>query len=89
MDIKNVRVIIYGDKIFKHADIVKVTTVKNNVYIGQIMPGDENGTLIFELCLEDEKLMPFGYGDATNIEKADELEIFNYAYNLGRNTKIK
>lgn len=36
---ENIRVIKHGEHYFKHADIVKVTTVDNDVYIGQIMPG--------------------------------------------------
>ena len=56
----------------------------DDVYIGQIMPGDENDAFIFELCLEDESHKPFGYSDVANIEKADDVEIFDYAFNLGR-----
>ena len=43
---ENIRVIKHRNLYFKHADIVKVTTVEDDEYIGQIMPGDEN-----DLCL--------------------------------------
>ena len=81
---ENIRVITHKNNYFKHADIVKVTTVEDDEYIGQIMPGDENDAFIFELCLEDESHKPFGYSDVANIEKADDVEIFDYAFNLGR-----
>ena len=35
---ENIRVIKHGEHYFKHADIVKVTTKDDDVYIGQIMP---------------------------------------------------
>ncbi len=94
MDIKNVRVIVYGDKIFKYADVVKVTTVDDNVYIGQIMRSDDennliNNLFIFELNLEDNSDMPFYKYDIKDIEKADNAEIFNYAFNLGQNMKTE
>lgn len=80
---ENIRVIKHGDQYFKDADIVKVTTVDNDVYIGQIMPGEEDVPFIFELCLEDDSHMPFWKDNVKNIEKANDKEIFTYAFNLG------
>ena len=80
---ENIRVIKHGEYYFKYADIVKVTTVDNDVYIGQIMPGEEDDPFIFELCLEDDRHMPFWKDNVKNIEKADDKEVFTYAFNLG------
>lgn len=80
---ENIRVIKHGEQYFKHADVVKVTTVDNDVYIGQIMPGEEDDPFMFELCLEDDSHMPFSEYDVADIEKVDEKEIFTYAFNLG------
>lgn len=80
---ENIRVIKHGEYYFKHADIVKVTTVDNDVYIGQIMPGEEDDPFIFELCLEDDSHMPFSECGIADIEKANDKEIFTYAFNLG------
>lgn len=85
---ENVRVIKYEDQYFKHADVVKVTTVDDDVYIGQIMPGDEDDPFIFELCLEDNSHMPFGKDNIKDIERANDKEIFTYAFNLGQNMKM-
>jgi len=84
---ENIRVIKHGDQYFKCADIVKVTTVDDNVFIGQIMPGEENDIFIFELYLEDNNEMPFCEYDIKDIEKADNVEAFTYAFNLGKNMK--
>ena len=80
---ENIRVIKHREHYFKHADIVKVTTVDNDVYIGQIMPGEEDDPFIFELCLEDDSHMPFSECDIADIEKANDKEIFINAINLG------
>ncbi len=80
---ENIRVIKHGEQYFKDADIVKVTTADNDVYIGQIMPGEEDDPFIFELCLEDDRHMPFSECDIADIEKANDKEIFIYAFNLG------
>lgn len=80
---ENIRVIKHREHYFKHVDIVKVTTVDNDVYIGQIMPGEEDDPFIFELCLEDDSHMPFWKDNVKNIEKADDKEVFTYAFNLG------
>lgn len=80
---ENIRVIKHRDHYFKHADVVKVTTVNNDVYIGQIMPGEEDDPFIFELCLEDDSHMPFWEDNIADIEKANDKEIFTYAFNLG------
>lgn len=80
---ESIRVIKYGEHYFKHADIVKVTTVDNDVYIGQMMPGEVDDPFIFELCLEDDSHMPFNECDVADIEKANDKEIFTYAFNLG------
>jgi len=82
-NMENIRVIEHNNNYFKHADIVKVTSADNDVYIGQIMPGDENDPFIFELCLEDDSHMPFSEYDVAHIEKANDKEIFTYAFNLG------
>lgn len=68
---KNISVIKHGEHYFKHADVVKVTTIDNDVYIGQIMPGEENDPFIFELCLEDDSHMPFSECNIADIEKAN------------------
>lgn len=80
---ENIRVIAHNNYYFKHADVVKVTTSDGEVYIGQIMPGDEDNPFFFELCLEDDIHKPFSECDVTNIEKADDKEVFKYAFNLG------
>lgn len=80
---ENIRVIKHGEHYFKHADVVKVTTVNNDVYIGQIMPGEEDDPFIFELCLEDDSHIPFWKNDVADIERADDKEVFKYAFNLG------
>lgn len=85
---ENIRVIQYGEHYFKHADIVKVTTVDNDVYIGQIIPGDEDDPFIFELCLEDNSHMPFWKDNIKDIEMANDKEVFTYAFNLGQNMKM-
>lgn len=64
---ENIRVIKYGEHYFKY----------------QIMPWDEDDPFMFELCLEDDSHMPFCEYDIANIEKADDKEIFTYAFNLG------
>ena len=43
---------------------------------------------IFELCLEDNNHMPFSEYDIADIEKANDKEIFIYAFNLGQNMKM-
>lgn len=85
---ENIRVITNNNKYFKHADVVKVTTVDDNVYIGQIMPGNENDLFIFELCLEDNNHKPFWKDDIKDIVKANDVEAFTYAFNLGQNMKM-
>lgn len=80
---ENIRVIKQGEHYFKCPDIVKVTTVDNDVYTGQIMPGEEDDPFMFELCLEDDSHKPFSECDVAYIEKADEKEVFSYAFNLG------
>lgn len=80
---ENIRVIKQGEHYFKCPDVVKVTTKDNDVYIGQIMPGEEDDPFMFELCLEDDSHKPFSECDVAYIEKADEKEIFTYAFNLG------
>lgn len=82
---ENIRVIRNGDSYFKFADVVKVTTIDDDVYIGQIMPGEEEDLFIFELCLEDDRHMPFGKYDIKTIEKAGDEEAFMYSFNLGQN----
>lgn len=84
---ENIRVIKYGDHYFKHADIVKVTTL-DNIYIGQIMLGDEDDLFTFELCLEDNSHMTFWKEDIKDLEKANDAEAFTYAFNLGQNMKM-
>ena len=69
---ENIRVIKHGEHYFKHADVVKVTTVDNDVYIGQMMPGEEDDPFIFELCLEDDSHMPFWEDNIADIEKAND-----------------
>ena len=76
---ENIRVIKHGEHYFKHADVVKVIVKDNDVYIGQIMPGDEDDPFIFELCLED---------NSKDIEMANNKESFTYAFNLGQNMKM-
>lgn len=66
---ENIRVIKHGKHYFKHGDLVKVTTVDNDVYIGQMMPGEKGDLFIFELCLGDDSHMPFSEHDVANIEK--------------------
>lgn len=66
---ENIRVIKHGDQYFKDADIVKVTTIDDDVYIGQIMPDDEDDLFTFELCLEDNSHMPFWKEDIKDLEK--------------------
>ena len=80
---ESIRVITHKNNYFKHADIVKVTTVDNDVYIGQIMPGEEDDPFIFELYLEDDSHMPFWEDNIADIEKANDKEVFIYAFNLG------
>jgi hypothetical protein len=69
---ESIRVITHKNNYFKHADIVKVTTVDNDAYIGQIMPGEE-----------DDSHMPFWEDNIADIEKANDKEVFIYAFNLG------
>lgn len=83
---ENIRVITHKNNYFKHADIVKVTT-SDNIYIGQIMPGDEDDLFTFELCLEDDSHMPFWEDNIADIEKANDKEVFIYAFNLGHKYK--
>ena len=85
---ENIRVIKHGEHYFKHADVVKVIAKDNDVYIGQIMPGDEDDPFIFELCLEDNSHMPFGKDNIKDIEMANNKESFTYAFNLGQNMKM-
>lgn len=85
---ENIRVIKHRNLYFKHADIVKVTTIEDDEYIGQIMPGDENDLFTFELCLEDNSHMPFWKEDIKDLEKANDVEAFTYAFNLGQNMKM-
>lgn len=80
---ENIRIIAHDNNYFKHADVVKVTTIDNDVYIGQIIPGDEDDPFIFELCLEDDSHKPFSKYEVADIEKANDKEIFTYAFNLG------
>lgn len=80
---ENIRVIAHNNNYFKHADVVKVTTSDDKVYIGQIMPGDEDDPFLFELCLEDDIHKPFSKHDIADIEKASDKEVFRYAFNLG------
>ena len=84
---ENIRVIKHGEHYFKHADVVKVIVKDNDVYIGQIMPGDEDDPFIFELCLEDNSHMPLGKDNIKDIEMANDKEVFTYAFNLGQNMK--
>lgn len=84
---ENIRVIAHSNNYFKHADIVKVTTIDNDIYIGQIMPGDEDDIFTFELCLEDNSHMPFWKDNIKDIEMANDKEAFTYAFNLGQNMK--
>ena len=79
---ENIRVIAHNNNYFKHADIVKVTSADNDVYIGQIMPGDEDDSFIFDLCLDDDSHMTFSEYDVADIEKTTDKEIFTYAFNL-------
>ena len=85
---ENIRVIKHWEHYFKHADVVKVIAKDNDVYIGQIMPGDEDDPFIFELCLEDNSHMPFGKDNIKDIEMANNKEAFTYAFNLGQNMKM-
>lgn len=85
---ENIRVIKHGEHYFKHADVVKVIAKDNDVYIGQIMPGDEDDPFIFELCLEDNSHMPLGKDNIKDIEMANDKEVFTYAFNLGQNMKM-
>ena len=85
---ENIRGIKHRNLYFKHADIVKVTTVEDDEYIGQIMPGDENDLFTFELCLEDNSHMPFWKEDIKDLEKANDAEAFTYAFNLGQYMKM-
>lgn len=80
---ENIRVIAHNNNYFKNTDIVKVTTVGGEIYIGQIMPGDEDDSFMFELCLEDDSHMPFWKDNIKDIEKANDKEVFKYAFNLG------
>ncbi len=80
---ENIRVIAHNNNYFKNADIVKVTTVDGEIYIGQIMPGDEEDSFMFELCLEDDSHMPFWKDNIKDIKKANDKEVFKYAFNLG------
>lgn len=82
---ENIRVIRNGEYYFKIADVVKVTAIDGDVYIGQIMPGEENDLFIFELCLEDGEHKAFCENDIKNLEKASNEEAFMYAFNLGQN----
>lgn len=82
---ENIRIIAHGEHYFKHADIVKVTTIDDEVYIGQIMPGEEEDLFIFELCLENEEHKAFCENDIKTLEKAGNEEVFMYAFNLGQN----
>ena len=52
------------------------------------MPGEEDDPFTFELCLEDDSHMPFSECDVADIEKADDKEVFIYAFNLGQNMKM-
>ena len=65
---------------------IRVITHKNN--IGQIIPGDEDDSFTFELCLEDNGHMPFWKDYIKDIEMANDKEAFTYAFNLGQNMKI-
>ena len=84
---ENIRVITHKNNYFKHADVVKVITKDNAVYIGQIIPGDEDDSFTFELCLEDNGHMPFWKDYIKDIEMANDKEVFTYAFNLGQNMK--
>ena len=44
---------------------------------------------MFELCLEDDSHKPFSECDVAYIEKADEKEVFSYAFNLGQNMRVQ
>lgn len=85
---ENIRVIAHNKSFFKHSDIVKVITIDDGVYIGQIIPGDEDDPFIFELCLEDNSHMSFGKDNIKDIERANDKEVFTYAFNLGQNMKM-
>lgn len=86
---ENIRVIRNGEDYFKYADVVKVTTIDNDGYVGQIMPGEEDDLFIFELCLEDKEHKAFCENDIKTLEKADDREVFAYAFNLGQNMMKK
>ena len=87
---ENIRVIANNNNYFKHADIVKVQLwmmIYIYIYIGQIMPGDENDSFTFELCLEDNSHMPFWKDNIKDIVMANDKEVFTYAFILGQNIK--
>ena len=65
---ENIRVIKHGDQYFKDAGIVKVTTVDDDIYIGQILTGEDYDPYLFELCLDDNSYMPFYEYDIKDLE---------------------